>query len=46
MQPSAEATLQDAGFEVAVKSVPNDAKPGIVWSRIRRLGHGPTRAPW
>ncbi len=30
MQPSAEATLQDAGFEVAVKSVPNDAKPGIV----------------
>jgi eukaryotic-like serine/threonine-protein kinase len=30
MQPSAEAALQDAGFEVAVKSVPNDAKPGIV----------------
>jgi eukaryotic-like serine/threonine-protein kinase len=30
MQPSAEATLQDAGFEVAVKSVPNDAQPGTV----------------
>jgi beta-lactam-binding protein with PASTA domain/tRNA A-37 threonylcarbamoyl transferase component Bud32 len=30
MQPSAEATLQAAGFEVAVKSVPNDANSGIV----------------
>jgi eukaryotic-like serine/threonine-protein kinase len=30
MQPSAEATLRDAGFEVAVKSVPNDATPGTV----------------
>src|SRR6266516_261966 len=28
--PSAEATLGDAGFEVAVKSVPNDAVPGKV----------------
>ena len=29
-QPNAEAALQDAGFEVAVKSVPNDAEPGTV----------------
>ncbi len=29
-QARAQAILEDAGFEVAVKSVPNDAKPGTV----------------
>jgi beta-lactam-binding protein with PASTA domain/tRNA A-37 threonylcarbamoyl transferase component Bud32 len=40
MQPSAEATLQDAGFEVAVKSVPNDAQPGIVLEQDPTAGSG------
>jgi eukaryotic-like serine/threonine-protein kinase len=30
MQPSAEAILEDAGFEVAVRSVPNDSPRGTV----------------
>jgi serine/threonine-protein kinase len=29
-QPTAEAILEEAGFEVAVKSVPNEAEPGTV----------------